>query len=81
MKVRHKIKGNKLVIRYRFGHVHMSDFDSPITRLMWITARSRRHALRLKKILRWHNQERHGFARKTYYDHTKKQLVSRVVFS
>jgi len=75
-----RFKGTKLTIGYRFGHVHMDDYDSPITRLMWITARSQRHAGRLEKILRWHNDRRPGFSRETYYDCRKKQLVSRVVF-
>lgn len=81
MRTKWRTRGNKLVVRYRFGHVHMLDWDSPITRLMWITARSRKHANRLTRILRWHNDKREGFSRETYYDHMKKQLVSRVVFS
>ena len=81
MKIRHKIEGNKLTIRYRFGHVHIADFDNPITRIMWITARSQKHVDRLKKTLRWHNDNRLGFSRETYYDYRKKQLVSRVVYS
>jgi hypothetical protein len=81
MKNSYRIKGTKAIIWNWFGHVHMDDYDGPTTRLMWITARSQRHADRLKKILRWHNDRRPGFSRETYYDYRKKQLVSRVVFS
>lgn len=81
MKTKYKITGNKLVIRLRFGHIHMIDFDSPITRLMWITARSQKHADRLTRVLRWQGDKRLGFTRETYYDRGKKQLISRVTFS
>lgn len=78
MAISYKLKGKVLIIRNRFGNVHIEDSDENC-RLMWITARSKRHADRLIAKLHWNIVTGPGHVRSNEFDYKKKRLVSKLI--